>query len=343
MNKKLLATLCACSLTVTIGACSSASSSSNTTEAVVSSASSVSETSVSANSTDLSNIALGISFGQNVHPFFKAMQKGAQDAANKHGVKLVVQSADSSVEKQSTQIENLAQSGVKAILVNPYDSAAVAPAISEALNKKIGIFTMDITVIGAKATSFIASDNVKIGTMLGEYIDKRLGGKGKVALLDDPSVTSLKDRETGLTTYLKDHTQIKIVAKQTGAIERTKSLNAAEDILQANPDINAFIGINENSALGIVSAIKSAGLQTKGIIVTGVDSTEDVMNGIKDGSIAIGVAQDPYQMGYQSVDNAIKWIKGESISNEIKLDCEYMTKDNIDKFFQREAAYNAKK
>lgn len=333
-SKKLIAIVCSLCLAFPLAACSAGSSNSGSS---VSESAGVSGTNSVANP---SNIKLGISFGQNVHPFFKAMQKGAEDAAKKEGVSLVVQSANSSVEKQSTQIENLVQSGVKAILLNPYDSSAVVPAVQAALNKKIGIFTMDITVTGADVTSYIASDNVKIGTMLGEYIGKQLNGQGKIALIDDPSVTSLKDREDGLTSYLTAHTKIQVVAKQVGAQSRTDSLNAAENILQAHPDIKAFVGINENSSMGIVSAIKSAGLQNKGILVSGVDSTEDVMNGIKDGSISVGVAQDPYQMGYQSVENAVKWVKGKTVKKEIKFDCEYMTKGNVEKFIQRESAYN---
>ncbi len=286
---------------------------------------------------DNSDISLGISFGQNVHPFFKAMQKGAEDAAEELGVGLTVQSADSSVEKQTTQVENLIQSGVKAILINPYDSAAVAPVCQSALEAGIGVFAMDITVQGADITSFIASDNVKIGEMLAQYIDGQLGGEGKIAMLVDPSVSSLKDREQGFTDYIENNTKIEIVAKQNGAIERTKSLEAAETILLAHPDIQAFPGVNENSAMGISRAVKAAGLS--GILVTGVDSTEDVMNGIKDGVLAVGVAQDPYQMGYQSVENAVKWINGEEIEKEIKLECEYMTPENIQEYIDREAQY----
>lgn len=334
MKRKILSVLCCVALALSFTGCGSgAQDASKASSADTSGVTELKESDTKAKS----NIALGISFGQNVHPFFKAMQKGAEDAAKESGVELVVQSADSSVEKQTTQIENLVQSGVKAILLNPYDSAAVAPACQAALDKNIGIFTMDITVDGAEATSFIASDNVKIGEMLAQYIDEQLEGKGKIALLVDPSVSSLKDREKGFTDYIKANTQIEIVATQNGAIERTKSLESAETILQAHPDIQAFPGINENSALGIASAVKASGL--KDIILTGVDATEDVMNGIKDGTLAIGVAQDPYQMGYESVKNAVKWINGETVEKEIKLECEYMTTDNIQEYIDREAQY----
>lgn len=287
-------------------------------------------------------LSIGVSFGQNVHPFFKAMQNGIEDACDDYGIsKVSIQSADSSLEKQVSQIENLTTSGITSLLVNPYDSQGVAVAVQGAIDAGVNVFSMDISIDGAEPTYHIASDNKRIGEMLGERIDEMLGGEGKIAILIDPSVSSLKDRQEGFETYIKDNTKIEIVAEQLGAIERTDALEAAETVLQAHSDINAFVGINENSAMGIASAVQSAGLADKGIIVTGVDSTEDVMNGIKDGILAFGVAQNPYQMGYMSVQSAIKVYNGEDVDAVTQLDCEYMTQDNIDKYIEREAAYNS--
>ena len=289
----------------------------------------------------IDGLSIGVSFGQNVHPFFKAMQNGIEDACKDYGIeKISIQSADSSLEKQVTQIENLATSGANALLVNPYDSQGVAVACQDAIDKGVNVFSMDISIDGAEPTYHIASDNKKIGALLAERVDELLDDKGNVAVLVDPSVSSLKDRQEGFETYLKENTNLTLVAEQNGAIERTDALNTAESILQAHPDIQAFVGLNENSAMGIASAVQSAGLGDQGIIITGVDSTEDVMNGIKDGTISFGVAQNPYQMGYMSVQNAIKVYNGVEVEPVIQLDCEYMTVDNIDKYIEREAAYN---
>lgn len=286
-------------------------------------------------------LSIGVSFGQNVHPFFKAMQKGIEDACADYGIKTVsVQSADSSLEKQVTQIENLTTSGITSLLINPYDSEGVSVAVQNAVDAGVSVFSMDISVSGAEPTYHIASDNKKIGELLAKKLDERLGGEGDIAILVEPSVSSLKDRQDGFVSYIEENTNIKIVAEQLGAIERTDALEAAETVLQAHSDIQAFVGINENSAMGISSAIQSAGLSDNGIIVTGVDATEDVMNGIKDGFISYGVAQNPYQMGYMSVQNAIKVYNGEDVDSVIELDCEYMTQDNIDYYINREAAYN---
>lgn len=284
-------------------------------------------------------MSLGVSFGQNVHPFFKAMQKGIEDACADYGIeKTSIQSADSSLEKQVTQIENLTTSGITSLLVNPYDSEGVAVAVQAAIDAGVNVFSMDISISGAEPTYHVASDNRKIGELLAQRLEELLEGEGKIAILVEPSVSSLKERQEGFLSYI-ENTDIEIVAEQLGAIERTDALEAAETVLQAHSDIQAFVGINENSAMGIASAIQSAGLSEQGIIVTGVDSTEDVMTGIKDGYIAYGVAQNPYQMGYMSVQNAIKVYNGAEVESVIELECEYMTQDNIDYYIEREAAY----
>lgn len=285
-------------------------------------------------------MSIGVSFGQNVHPFFKAMQAGIEQACKDYGIdKISIQAADSTLEKQVTQIENLTSSGITSLLVNPYDSEGVATAVQGAIDAGVSVFSMDISVDGANPTYHIASDNKKIGELIGQRVDELLGGKGKVAIIGDPSVSSLKLRQEGFEEYIAN-TDIEIVANQIGANQRETSLSAAETILQANPDIDAFIGTNENSAMGIVGAINSAGLADKGIIVTGVDSTEDVMSGIENGTISFGVAQNPYQMGYMSVQNAIKVFNGEEVETPVELDCEYMTVDNVSTYIDREAAYN---
>lgn len=286
-------------------------------------------------------MSVGVSFGQNVHPFFKAMQKGIEDACADYGIeKTSIQSADSSLEKQVTQIENLTTSGITSLLVNPYDSEGVSVAVQNAIDAGVNVFSMDISISDAEPTYYVASDNKKIGEMLAQKLDEMLDGKGDIAILVEPSVSSLKDRQEGFKKYIEENTDINIVAEQLGAIERTDALEAAETVLQAHSDIQAFVGINENSALGISSAIQSAGLSDQGIIVTGVDSTEDVMNGIKDGYISFGVAQNPYQMGYMSVQNAIKVYNDADVEPVIQLECEYMTQDNIEEYIEREAAYN---
>ena len=101
----------------------------------------------------------------------------------------------SSLETQVSQIENLVTKGCDVLLLNPYDSDGVVNAVQAAAEKGVGIFTMDVDCEGS--TSFVASDNYKVGEMLADAVIEQLDGKGKIAIIDGITVTSLKDRTEG--------------------------------------------------------------------------------------------------------------------------------------------------
>lgn len=285
--------------------------------------------------TETKDITIGVSFGQNVHPFFVAMQKGIEDACKDNGVENYnVLAADSSLEMQNTQIENLVTMGSDVILLNPYDSEGVVNAVKAATDKGVGVITMDIDCEGS--TAYLASDNYVIGQMLAEYVIDQLGGEGKAAIIDGITVSSLKDRTDGFMDTIKD-SNIEIVAEQQTAHARDTALSSAENIIQANPDIDAFVGVNENSGMAILSAVTAANLSD--VLITTVDATSENLAAIRDGKVAVGVSQNPYQMGYQAVEEAIKWNNGEEIDKFIEIPVEYMDQENIQEFIEREESY----
>ena len=223
-------------------------------------------------------MSIGVSFGQNVHPFFKAMQKGIEDACTDYGIeKTSIQSADSSLEKQVTQIENLTTSGITSLLVNPYDSEGVSVAVQDAINAGVNVFSMDISISGAEPTYHVASDNKKIGELLAQRLDEELGGEGKIAILVEPSVSSLKDRQEGFENYIKDNTNIEIVAEQLHVEEaevkpetdfkadlRADSLDLFELVMALEEEYDVEIPTEDLEKLTTVQAVLDY-LKQKGI------------------------------------------------------------------------------
>ncbi|RSK47439.1 sugar ABC transporter substrate-binding protein [Bacillus canaveralius] len=301
-----------------------------------SSGSSVKESNTAAK--DDKGVKLGFSFGQSVHPFFIAMEKGARAAAKDLNVDLKVTSADYKLENQISNVEDLLQDGIDGLLLNPIDSKALSNVVNQANEKKIGVFTVDIGVVGADTTSFIASDNKEIGRTAARYVAEQLKGKGKIALIGWPTITSCKDREDGFLEEIAKSKGIKVVANQGAGMERAKSLEAAETILQANPDIDAFFGVNESAAMGALSAVQAR--DNKDIFILGVDATPDLLDSIKNNTaIKATVAQDPYQMGKIAVENAVKFVNGETPEKEIAVETSLVTSENVDEIIKREAAY----
>ncbi|NMA64723.1 MAG: sugar ABC transporter substrate-binding protein [Clostridiaceae bacterium] len=337
MKNKIIAVLCALVLLVSAVGCGEKTDSS---EAVSSTTSTIENDDTDESTPDENQSvelpSIGVSFGQNVHPFFVAMQKGIEQACSDYNITdLNILAADSKLEVQNTQLEDLVTMGCDVILLNPYDSDGVVNAVKNATDSGVAIFTMDINCDGS--TAFIASDNYEIGKMLAEYVIDQLNGEGKIAIIDGISVTSLKDRTEGFMETI-GKSNIEIVAEEQTAHARDTALTSAENILQAHSDIDAFVGINENSGMAILSAVTSANLLDD-IIITTVDATSENMVAIRDGKVDVGVSQDPYQMGYIAVEQAIALTSGKTVESFVEVPVEYMDKDNIQTFIDREIGY----
>jgi ribose transport system substrate-binding protein len=104
----------------------------------------------------------------------------------------------------------------------------------------------------------------------------------------------------------------------------------AENILQANPDIAGIFAQNDEMALGAVQALgDSAGDDVK---VVGFDATEDGLSAIQDGTMNATVAQQPAEIGSLGVENAISVINGESVEENIPVEVQLVTQENVSEF-----------
>lgn len=271
------------------------------------------------------------------NPFFIDMQKGAEEAAKKLGVDLVVQAAEREVdvEKQMQIIENLIQTKVAALCVTPSGSREIVPAIEKANRAGIPVVIVD-TRVDAKAmsesngqvASFIGSDNYEGGKLAGEFIAKKLGGKGKVAVLEGiPGHETGDSRLKGFREALKATPEIEIVASQTANWERDQGFNVFQNILQSHPDIQAVFACSDLMALGAVEAIAAA-KKTGQITVIGFDASEEARKAVLAGTMDATVAQSPAEMGALAVENAYHLIKGEPIKAELVVPIKLITKEN---------------
>ena len=270
------------------------------------------------------------------NPFFIEMQRGAEEKAKKLGVNLIVQAADREVdvEKQMQIVENLIQTKVAALCVTPSGSREIVPAIEKANRASIPVLIID-TRVDAKALSesngkiatFIGSDNYEGGKLAGEYITKRLGGKGKVAVLEGiPGHETGDSRLRGFRDAIKAAPGIEIVASQTANWERDQGFNVFQNILQSHPDVQAVFACSDLMALGAIEAIAAA-KKSGQIIVVGFDASSEAREAVQRGSMDATVAQSPFTMGELAVENAYRLIKGEQIKEEIAVPIELVTKE----------------
>ncbi|MCX6168140.1 MAG: sugar ABC transporter substrate-binding protein [Ignavibacteriales bacterium] len=274
------------------------------------------------------------------NPYFIEMQKGAEEAAKRLGVNLVVQAADREVdvEKQMQIIENLIQRKVSALCITPSGSKEIVPAIVKANEAGIPVLIVDtridkqtLTEAQAKIVTFIGSDNIDGGRIAGKFIVDKLGGKGNIVVLEGiPGHETGDARLKGFYEVIKDNKEIKVIATQTANWERDQGYVVFQNILQAHPDVEAVFACNDMMALGAVEAISAAKKKHK-IIVVGFDAIQDSRDAIMNDQMNGSIAQHPEEMGRLSVENAFKVIKGEKIPTEIPVRIELITKDRLQK------------
>jgi ribose transport system substrate-binding protein len=274
------------------------------------------------------------------NPFFIDMQRGAEDAAKRLEVDLVVQAAEreTDVERQMQIVENLIQAHVDALALTPSGSREVVPAVAKANAAKIPVVIVDTRLDAATASaagvttvSFVGSDNYKGGQIIGEYLVNASRGMANVAVLEGiPGHETGDSRVRGFRDAIKASPGVKIVASQPANWERDQGFTVFQNMLQAHGNIDTVFACNDIMALGAIEAIAAAG-RTGKVRVLGFDAIDDARKAIADRRMEATVAQFPDDMGRSAVEAALHAFKGEPVPQEINVKIGLVTKENADK------------
>jgi ribose transport system substrate-binding protein len=272
------------------------------------------------------------------NPFFIDMRKGAMTAAERLNVELIVQSPEreTDIERQMQIIENLVQAGVAAICIAPSGSKEIVPAVGKAKRAGIPVVIVDDRIdaqaaaeAGVHTDAYVGSDNVEGGRIAGRHLVEITGGRATVALLEGiPGHQTGDARLQGFREAIKGSDGIHVVSSQTANWERDQGFTVFQNMLQANPSIDAVFACNDMMALGAIEAIAAAG-KTGRIRVIGFDAVDDARKAIASGSMAASVAQFPSEMGRLAVESAVKLIRHESVPAEQPTKLGLITRANV--------------
>lgn len=268
------------------------------------------------------NGSIGLSVSTLNNPFFVSLAEGAEEAAEKNGVKLAVADAGDDSAKQQSDIEDLISRNVSVLIVNPVDSDAVAPAVQNAISQGIKVISVDRVVNGVDVDCQIASDNVAGAKMATEYLVELIGEGAKVAELQGvPGASATIDRGAGF--HEAADAALNVVASQSANFDRAEGMTVMENVLQSDSAILGVFAHNDEMALGALQAIAATG---KDIKVVGFDATDDAVREVEAGRMAATVAQKPELMGEAAIETAMKLIDGEEVEKSLPVAVELITK-----------------
>lgn len=283
---------------------------------------------------DGEKLTVGFSNWSRSFEFYVDLEEGMQEKADELGIELVIQDADGDLTEQTKQLENFVSRDMDGIIICPIDSEAAGSEVEMVNAEEIPLATVDIECTGGgEVVTHVASDNYLGGQLAAEYVGEALGGKGKIAVISNPTITTIIEREKGFTeTIEKNYPDIEIVANQSGESTREKGMEVAENILEKTPDLDAIFGTNDMMALGAVQAVQAKNLDT---VVVGFDATEEACNAMKEDSpMKASVAQQPQLLGATVLESLVNAINGEEVEQEIKVEVKLVTEENADDYLK---------
>jgi len=269
------------------------------------------------------DITIGVSLLTRTHPFYQDLEAGLKAAADSAGFQLQVTAGEFDVAKQKDQIQDFIIQKVNAIVVSPCDSKSIGTAITAANEAGIPVFTADIACLaeGARVVSHVASDNIEGGRLAARAVAEAIGHNGKIAIIDHPEVESVIQRVKGFEEEIAGYDGITVVAKLSGHGVKDQAFRTAEDILQSHPDLAAFFGINDDSALGALAAVEKAG-KTGKVKIVGFDAVPEARQAIQAGKIYADVIQQPGQIGRSTIEAVKAYLSGDTVAPTILIPCD---------------------
>ncbi|MGB2868891.1 MAG: substrate-binding domain-containing protein [Bacteroidota bacterium] len=271
---------------------------------------------------------IGVSLLTRGHMFYRDLEEGLKGEAAKNNYELIIAAAEFDLGKQISQIEDFVSRKVDVIILCPVDSKGVGPGIKEANKAGIPVFTADITAEEGTVVCHVASNNLAGGNLAGEYLAKVLKGKGNIAIINQPVVTSVLDRVQGFREAIAKYPNMKIVADVNGEGVRDKSLQAASDILQANPKLDGIFGINDESALGALDAVQQ--FKRTSVAIVGYDATPPAVDAIKKGTaLKADVMQHPKNIGMTTIQKIHDYLSGSTVPKVVPVEVEIVDKEML--------------
>jgi len=268
-------------------------------------------------------IDVGFSISTLNNPFFVSMKSGADAKAQELGIKYTMTDAADDPAKQTKDIEDLVNRGIKVLIVNPADSAAVAPTIREVMGKGVKVIAVDRYVEGVTVDTYIGTDNVEAAKFASGYFAQVVGPNAKVIVLEGiPGSSSNIDRMGGYKQAL-DAAGIQVIATQTANYNRAEGLTVTENLLKAHPEATAILPMNDEMALGAIEAVRAAGkVPGRDILVAGFDAGDDAQAAVKKGEMIYTVEQKTVLMGETAVQAAVDYINGKPVPANIPIQVE---------------------
>jgi ribose transport system substrate-binding protein len=267
------------------------------------------------------------------HEFWKAIHAGALTAARKLRAELIWKGPlkETDRNEQVQIVETLSLSGIDALVLSPIDDRALVRPVEEAARLGIPTVVFNTALAGGDPAASIVTDNYSGGVIAAEYLGRLLGGQGRLILVRvTEGVEGTRLREEGfLGTLREKFPGVTVLSdNQYGGASTETAYQTMENLLARFAAVDALFTPNESTTFGCLRALEDHGLAGK-VVHVGFDSSAKLIKALARKEIRGLVLQDPFEMGYRSVETALARLRGEPYEKTVATGVILATPDNM--------------
>jgi ribose transport system substrate-binding protein len=264
--------------------------------------------------------------------FYVTMECGAQAEAKKLGAKLTVNGpADFSVSEQAPILNSVAATKPDALMVAPTDSKALDPELKRIQNAGTKIIFVDTSSSDSTlGVSRITTNNVGGGKVAADNLGQQIGGKGTVAVINvNPGISTTDARIQGFNAEMKaKFPNVKVLGVQYDNDSAATAASQVSSDISAHPSLSGVFATNVLSAQGAATGVQHAG-KTGKVKVATFDAEPQQIQFLKNNTIQLAVAQDPYAEGQDAVQQALNAANGKAVTKSIGTPLTAITRSNV--------------
>jgi D-xylose transport system substrate-binding protein len=293
---------------------------------------------------------IGVSWSNFQEERWKTDEAAIKKQLEADGDKYISADAQSSAEKQLSDVESLIAQGANALIVLAQDSSAIGPAIQKATDEGIPVVGYDRLIENPNAF-YLTFDNKEVGRMQAQavFAVKPEGNyvfiKGSSA---DPNADFLFSGQMEVLKEAMDAGKIKNVgeAYTDGWLPANAQKNMEQFLTTNNNKVDAVVASNDGTAGGAIAALAAQGLAGS-VPVSGQDGDHAALNRIALGTQTVSVWKDARELGKKAAEIASMLADGKKMTeipgvqkfdggpkhvemNSIFLKPMPITKDNLD-------------
>jgi len=266
--------------------------------------------------------------------FYLSLSNGVTDAIVAAGGKAItVTSQQYRVAIELANVEDLLQQDIDVLFIDASDAIASVPAIQAANKANVPVILINQEIEGVDFVTVVSTQHYKSGKLAAEFVMEQIQYSGEVAIINGPPVPAVLGRVKAFKDVVAKYPDVKIVADQMMGNTIAEGITVAENILQANPNLDGFLAMNDFAFLGAITALQNAGKVGK-VAIGAIDGLPEVVQMLAAGLApkSATAAQLPYDIGKQGVQAYLDYRDKKDVPRKIEIDPFLITKDNAKDF-----------